>query len=150
MNKKSTTPVANNISWCVPAAYPISSAIFVVSGLALSSNDVGIAVELPATKITAIVSPNALPIPSITPANIPDLAAGTVTLNIVSIFDAPSAKDPSLYAFGTALIDVSDKDIIVGSIIIDNTMITAYKLCPLGRLNTVCMAGTITAKPNIP
>ena len=85
MNKKSTTPVANNISWCVPAAYPISSAIFVVSGLALSSNDVGIAVELPATKITAIVSPNALPIPSITPANIPDLAAGTVTLNIVSI-----------------------------------------------------------------
>ena len=124
--------------------------MFVVSGLTLSRIDVGNAVEFPATSITAIVSPNALPIPRITPASIPDLAAGTVTLNIVSIFDAPNARDPSLYAFGTALIEVSDNEIIVGSIIIANTKITANKLCPLGRFNTFCIAGTIIANPNIP
>ena len=55
-----------------------------------------------------------------------------------------------MYALGTALIAVSDTDIIVGNIIIDKTIITANKLCPLGRLNVFCIAGTINAKPNIP
>ena len=54
----------------------------------------------PATKITAIVSPIARPTPKIIPVKIPDhdgdRAAGKVTLKIVCIFDAPSAKDPSL------------------------------------------------------
>ena len=100
--------------------------------------------------ITAIVSPIALPIPNTTAAKIPDFAAGNTTLNIVSIFDAPSANDPSLYAFGTALIAVSDTDIIVGNIIIDNTIITASKLCPFGKLNIFCIFGTINANPNIP
>ena len=96
MNVNNTTPVANSISWWVPNAYPISNAIFVVSGLTLSINDDGITGEFPATSITAIVSPKALPIPNTTAARIPDLAAGNTTLNIVSILDAPSAKDPSL------------------------------------------------------
>ena len=61
-----------------------------------------------------------------------------------------SAKEPSLYAFGTALIAVSDTDIIVGNIIIDKTIITASKLCPFGKLNIFCILGTITANPNIP
>jgi len=46
--------------------------------------------------------------------NIPDFAAGNITLNIVSICEAPKAKDPSLYSLGTALIAVSDTDTIVG------------------------------------
>ena len=96
MNINNTTPVANNISWWVPNAYPISSAILVVSGLTLSIKDDGITGEFPATSITAIVSPKALPIPSTTAAKIPDLAAGNITLNIVSILDAPSASEPSL------------------------------------------------------
>ena len=42
-----------------------------------------ICTTLPATMITAMVSPMALPTPKITPAKIPDFAAGTVTLKIV-------------------------------------------------------------------
>ncbi|CCL08646.1 hypothetical protein BN168_650096 [Clostridioides difficile CD002] len=105
---------------------------------------------MPATSITAIVSPKALPTPNTTAANTPDFAAGNTTLNIVSIFDAPSANEPSLYAFGTALIAVSDTDIIVGNIITASTITIANKLCPFGRLNILCIVGTITARPNTP
>lgn len=150
MNVNNTTPVANSISWWVPNAYPISKAILVVRGLTLSIIELGITGVFPATNITAIVSPIALPIPNTTPVIIPDLAAGTITLNIVSVFDAPKANDPSLYALGTALIAVSDTVITVGNIIIANTIITASKLCPLGKLNTSCIVGTIIANPNTP
>ena len=49
-----------------------------------------------------------------------------------------------------ALIAVVETEIIVGSIITANTIITANKLCPCGKLNTFCIHGTITAKPNNP
>jgi len=150
MNTNNTIPVANNISWWVPYAYPTSKAILVVKGLILDIIESGTIGELPATNITAIVSPIALPIPSTTAANIPDFAAGKITLNIVSVWDAPRPKEPSLYALGTDLIAVSDTVTMVGSIIIAKTIITANKLCPLEVLNTFWISGTITTKPNIP
>ena len=95
MNANNTTPVANNNSWCDWVAYPISKAILLVRGLTLSKIDVGIWTEFPPTNIIAIVSPIALPQPKTIAASIPDFAAGTTTLNVVSICEAPSARDPS-------------------------------------------------------
>ena len=43
-----------------------------------------------------MVSPIALPQPNTIAASIPDFAAGTTTLNVVSICEAPSANEPSL------------------------------------------------------
>ena len=65
--------------------------------------------------------------------NIEAQAAASLTHpNIVSVFEAPSANEPSLYVFGTAFKAVTDTDIIVGSIIIAKTKIAANKLCPFG------------------
>ena len=55
----------------------------------------GICTTLPATMITAMVSPMALPTPKITPAKIPDFAAGTVTLKIVFTGVVPRAREAS-------------------------------------------------------
>ena len=112
--------------------------------------EVGITGEFPATNITAIVSPIALPTPSTMAASIPDFAAGKITLNIVSISEAPRANDPSLYDFGTAFIAVCETDIMVGSIIIAKTNITASKLCPFGKFKVDWIFGTINANPNNP
>ncbi len=97
-----------------------------------------------------MVSPIALPIPSTIAVKTPDLAAGKITLNIVSILDAPKAKDASLYCFGTDLIAVSATEIIVGSIITERTIIMASKLCPLGRDNLLWIAGTIIPSAKTP
>ena len=70
-------------------AYPISNAMFVVNGRTLSVRLVGTIKLFPATKITAIVSPIALPIPNTIAVIIPDLAAGTTTLKIVPISEDP-------------------------------------------------------------
>lgn len=72
-------------------AYPISNAILLVSGLTLSKIDLGISTAFPPTNIIAIVSPIALPHPKTIAASIPDFAAGTTTLKVVSIWDAPRA-----------------------------------------------------------
>ena len=53
---------------------------------------------LPATIITAMASPMARPMPSTMPATMPLLAAGMLTLKIVSIFVAPSARLASSYS----------------------------------------------------
>ena len=111
---------------------------------------VGIIKLFPATKITAIVSPIALPIPNTIAVIIPDFAAGTTTLKIVPICDAPSANDPSRYVFGTARIAVSATVTIVGNIMIANTRITAIKLCPFAKPKVFCKNGTIIASPNTP
>ena len=116
----------------------------------LSTIEVGITGEFPATNITAIVSPIALPTPNTTAASMPDFAAGKVTLNIVSVVDAPRAKDPSLYDAGTAFMAVCETEIMVGSIIIAKTNITASKLCPFGKFKIDWIFGTIKANPNNP
>jgi len=41
-------------------------------------------------------------------------------------------------------------EIIVGNIIIAKTIITANKLCPLGKLNVFLIQGTIIASPKTP
>jgi len=56
----------------------------------------GMAAALPATMITAIVSPTARPMPRMTLAMIPDLAAGIITMRVVCQRVAPRAIDPSL------------------------------------------------------
>lgn len=49
---------------------------------------------LPATMITAMVSPMARPMPSTMPASTPDLAAGTITVNIARSCRAPWRRRP--------------------------------------------------------
>ena len=71
-------------------------------------------------------------------------------MNIVSISEAPRANDPSFYDFGTAFIAVCETDIMVGSIIIAKTNITASKLCPFGKFKVDWIFGTINANPNNP
>ena len=50
---------------------------------------------MPEIITTAIVSPTALPIPSIIPLKTPDLAAGITALKILFSFVAPNANAPS-------------------------------------------------------
>ena len=61
----------------------------------LEKSPLGNSGTLPATIITAIVSPTALPIPKTKLVMMPDFAAGTTTLNIACCGVAPSASAPS-------------------------------------------------------
>ena len=63
-------------------------------------------------------------------ANIPDKAAGKVTLNVVSILVAPNARDPSRKCLGTACQASSDILAINGKTIIPTTT------APLRGLNS--------------
>ncbi|BDU63106.1 hypothetical protein BOFE_06460 [Candidatus Borrelia fainii] len=129
-NNSKIKAVENRASLCVPDAYPISIAMFTVSVL-IGENIFCInRGEPPPTIKTAIVSPIALPIASITPAKIPFPAEGIITLYIVCQSVAASARDASLYDFGTALSDVYETLIIVGSIIMLRTITEVIKLYP--------------------
>ena len=94
INTNNTTPVAIIVSLCKSAAYPISLTIAVVRKRTELNGNGGFT-ELPATKVIAIASPIALPVPSTMAVMIPDFAAGTVTLKIVVVGVAPKAKDAS-------------------------------------------------------
>ncbi len=94
------TPSSNRADW---ARDPVTasgswSAIVPVSVL-MSENTFqrgsGITGEFPVSISTAMVSPIALPMPSMKAAEIPDIAAGTTTLVIDSHFVAPIASDAS-------------------------------------------------------
>ena len=69
----------------------------------------------------AIASPSALPIPSTTPVNIPDFAAGITVQNIVCSLVAPSANDAARKLSDTALREDVLTLITVGKIIIAST-----------------------------
>ena len=105
---------------------------------------------LPDTIITAIASPIARPTPSTTAAAIPLLAAGTETLNQVSVGVAPSAKDASSYSFGTASKPVIETLMMDGKIMIANTMMAASKLEPSGTWKMFRMPGTRINMPTKP
>src|SRR5690625_900506 len=77
--------------------------------------------ELPLAIVTIIVSPIAREMPSTNEAMIPDNAAGITTCFVTSSFVAPNAKAPFLNDLGTALIASSDKEAIIGIIIIPIT-----------------------------
>ena len=62
----------------------------------------GILAALPVTIITAIVSPMARPMPSMTAMTMPERAAGSTTRQIVCHCVAPMASAPSRYSLGTA------------------------------------------------
>jgi hypothetical protein len=66
-----------------------------------SKTDPGIMAALPATIKTVIVSPITRLIPSIIDVEIPDPAAGIITLTIVCHLFAPNAKDASRKCLGT-------------------------------------------------
>jgi len=55
-------------------------------------------------------------------AMMPDIALGITTLFMVSQWDAPSARLPSLTPLGTDLIASSDTDMTVGSAMIPSTI----------------------------
>ena len=76
---------------------------------------------LPQTIDTAVASPSALPTPKIIPEKMPCLALTKTTLKLVSIGDAPRAKEPRITSFFTALIEVTDTIVMVGMIIIAST-----------------------------
>ena len=78
---------------------------------------------------TAIVSPRALPIPSIIPTKIPGRAAGTMILLVASQLVAPKASPALLNSKGIALIASSDILVIVGIIM------TARIIDPLRALS---------------
>ena len=107
----------------------------------------GILATFPATIITAIASPIALPTPKTTADAIPLFAAGTTTLKMVSILFAPKAKLPNSYSTGTASMAVIETLIIDGKIITAKTIIAENKEEPSGILNNICTQGT---KTNIP
>ena len=92
----------------------------------------GILATLPATIRMAMASPMARPMPSTTEAAMPLLAAGMLTLKIVSIFVAPSARLASSYSGGTAFSAVSLTEMMDGRIMMASTMIAARRLAPSG------------------
>ena len=149
MKTKSTNAIEKSASLCSPDEYDISLATAVVRNLTLVKSP-GIFATLPATIITAIASPIALPIPSTTDVKIPLFAAGTTTLNTVSVLVAPSASDASSYSLGTLLIAVSDTEITDGRIITVSTIIAEKRFAPSGRLNVSLTRGTITIIPTRP
>lgn len=69
-----------------------------------------------------MVSPIALDIPNTMDAIIPDNAAGRTTFNETSSFVAPSASAPSRMPLGTELMASSDKEMMLGNIIIPTTI----------------------------
>jgi hypothetical protein len=140
----------NSISLCLPDAYPISIAIVEVSVLTLSRGLIVSCGELPATRITAIVSPTAREIPRITPAITPELACGSTTFQAVCILLAPSERLASLTDIGTARRDVSAIVITVGRIISARTIMADNSVFPEGISKVVRTNGTITIRPKKP
>src|SRR5271157_160346 len=86
-----------------------------------SSRLIGMRRAFPATIMTAMVSPTALPIPRMKLARIPDRAAGRTTLQMVCHLVAPIAMDASLYVGGTLINESNEILMIVGRIIIPST-----------------------------
>ena len=71
------------------------------SGRTGSKIDVGNMAAPPATISTTMVSPMALDIPRMTAVDMPEIEAGMTTLQIVSQWVAPSAREASLSSLGT-------------------------------------------------
>ena len=86
--------------------------------------------EPPATRLIAMASPSARPIPRTTPVIIPDLAAGIITLNIVWICVAPRASEADFKCPGTARMEETLILITVGKIMIASTIIAESRLEP--------------------
>src|SRR5699024_1430020 len=77
---------------------------------------------LPLAIVTIIVSPIALDVANTIDATIPDKAPGMTIFKVTSNFVAPIAKAASRMAFGTDVIASSDKEAIIGIIIIPITI----------------------------
>src|SRR5674476_1200850 len=106
-----------------------------------SRNPWGKARALPVAMSTVMVSPMARPMPSMQAAMIPDMAAGSLTLKRVCQWEAPRAREASLYARGTALSESSEMLMIVGKdMMASRTLpLTAFKPLPVWKI--LAMAG---------
>lgn len=81
---KRTSPIEKSTILWVSAAYPISDTIAVVKNRTELKGSGGFT-ALPDTRLIAMASPMARPIPRTIAVTIPDLAAGICTLKIVWI-----------------------------------------------------------------
>ena len=90
----------------------------------------GMFTELPDTRLIAMASPIALPVPRTMAVMMPDFAAGITTWKIVCIFVAPNARDALLKCCGTERRAVSLILITVGRIISARTSTAEIKLAP--------------------
>ena len=77
----------------------------------------GVRVIPPTTILTAMVSPNALPNPRKTAEMILGAEARKITFFTVSHFVAPTDKDASFNAMGTALNDSTHREMMIGKTI---------------------------------
>jgi hypothetical protein len=97
-----------------------------------------------------MVSPTALPNPSIIAARMPDLAAGRIIVKIISNLFAPSASEACLNSSGTAVMASSERLIIVGNTIIDKSTAPFKVLKILYWLNIFAIKGPIKTIPKNP
>jgi hypothetical protein len=103
---------------------------------------------LPTTMIMAMASPMARPIPRTMEAAIPEREAGSNTLHMVCQWVAPSARAPSLWLLGTALMLSSLMLTMVGSIMAVRTMTPAAMLKPGPPIWRI--RGTMSTMPTRP
>ena len=110
----------------------------------------GMTAAFPVTMSTAIVSPMARPIPSMTAALIPETAPGTITLLMVCHRVAPSARLPSLNSRGTELRASSATLVMVGIAMIASRIEPASQLDPDGRSKRIRIQSVRSISPKNP
>ena len=121
--------MVNKTCRCRPAAYPISLTMAVVRNLTEQKGK-GMFTEPPDTRLIAMASPMARPVPSTTAVIIPGFAAGRITVKTVCIRDAPRAREESLSCCGTASMAASLILITVGRIMTASTKTADSRFAP--------------------
>ena len=104
----------------------------------------------PVTISTVIVSPMARPMPSITAARTPDLAAGSCTRHTVCHGVAPMARLALLYSFGTEARASSAMLTMVGNAMNASMMAPVRATVPLDRFSIFCSSGARVTRPMNP
>ena len=118
----SMMPTEKRISYAKPEASPKPVSMVEVKVLVVEKRlKVGPARAFPQTMETAVASPKERLSPMIRPAKIPLLAAGRMTLKLVSLLLAPKANEALESLGSTAFMAEIDKTVIVGMLIIERT-----------------------------
>ena len=104
----------------------------------------------PAANETIIVSPTAREAARITDAAIPEIAAGKTILIAVSNFVAPSAYDQSRNEAGTAERASSERETIIGKIMMPTTIPALSALNNFNAGMKDCNHGVTTVKAKKP
>ena len=115
-----------------------------------SKIDPGIMAAPPATISTTMVSPIALDIPRITAVDIPEIAAGVMTLQMVSQWVAPRAREASFSSLGTLKIASSEMLHIVGMDIKASISEALKRFNPVAIPRIFCRNGATMTIPKKP